>query len=602
LGTATIPNSTPQAVSITPSSGTFNVNTAYTFATVVSDTNTYLNIAQCQFMINTQTADGLRCFYGNYDRITNKLYLMSDTGSWIGGYAPGSSYTIQNSYATLNCQSSSVSYSGNNLTVNWKLIFKSPFTGNKNSYLYVQDLANANSGWKQVGTATIPNNMPQAVSISPSSGTFNINTAYTFTTVSSDPDTYLNIYNTQFMVNTQTADGLRCFYGNYDRITNKLYLMSDTGTWIGGFVPGSANTIQNSYSTLNCQNSSASYSGNNLTINWNLTFKTQFTGSKNSYLSVLDNTFSGSGWKQLGTATITASTDTTPPTGSITINSNAQYTNKTQVTLTLSATDNSSGMDKMQFSNNNSTWSTAETYATTRTWTLTSGDGTKTVYVKFSDKAGNWSQAYSDTIILDTTPPITVITSPVGGYTTDNPGLLIEGTINDTAINKVLIIARLHDGTGYNIVYQWWEYPASNGKFSIDLRTNNYLRHGKSRIEASVTDAAGNNYWTTNENIIYDKGPVITSSSPANNTTFTELDTIPVSITATDADNDTLKYQFSIDGTIKQSWGISTSYNWQTQTGNNGEHTILIQINDGYVTITRQIKVYVWRKPINVPN
>ena len=56
----------------------------------------------------------------------------------------------------------------------------------------------------------------------------------------------------------------------------------------------------------------------------------------------------------------------------------------------------------MKFSNDNITYSTPESYATTRAWTLTSGDGTKTVYAKFKDSAGSWSNAYTDTIVLNT--------------------------------------------------------------------------------------------------------------------------------------------------------------------------------------------------------
>jgi flagellar hook assembly protein FlgD len=47
----------------------------------------------------------------------------------------------------------------------------------------------------------------------------------------------------------------------------------------------------------------------------------------------------------------------------------------------------------MQFSNDGTTWSIAEAYATTKSWTLTAGDGTKTVYVKFTDPAGNSATA-----------------------------------------------------------------------------------------------------------------------------------------------------------------------------------------------------------------
>jgi hypothetical protein len=109
------------------------------------------------------------------------------------------------------------------------------------------------------------------------------------------------------------------------------------------------------------------------------------------------------------------STDTTPPSGTVTINSGATATHNPVVTLTLSATDNSGTVAQMQCSNDGTTYSAAEAYATTKTWTLASGDGTKTVYVKFKDAAGNWSAPASDSIVLDTTPPAITITSPVDG-------------------------------------------------------------------------------------------------------------------------------------------------------------------------------------------
>jgi len=105
--------------------------------------------------------------------------------------------------------------------------------------------------------------------------------------------------------------------------------------------------------------------------------------------------------------------DTTPPTGTITINSGAASTNSSNVTLTLSCSD-ANGCSQMQFSNDNVTYSSAEAYGTTKAWTLTSGGGTRTVYVKFMDTAGNWSAAFSNTILLDTTPPATTA-SPIGG-------------------------------------------------------------------------------------------------------------------------------------------------------------------------------------------
>ncbi|MCD6506399.1 PQQ-binding-like beta-propeller repeat protein [Candidatus Poribacteria bacterium] len=110
--------------------------------------------------------------------------------------------------------------------------------------------------------------------------------------------------------------------------------------------------------------------------------------------------------------------DKTKPTGSISINNGAETANSAPVTLTLSASDAISGMGEgaqMRFSNDGDTWSTPEPFSTTKQWTLSSGDGTKTVYVKYKDVAGNWSDAFSDTILLDTTPPSILSKEPEGG-------------------------------------------------------------------------------------------------------------------------------------------------------------------------------------------
>jgi len=123
--------------------------------------------------------------------------------------------------------------------------------------------------------------------------------------------------------------------------------------------------------------------------------------------------------------------DTTLPLGSIIINNNAPYAKSNQVTLTLSASD-ASGLSQMQFSNDNQVWSTPETYATTKTWVLITGDGQKTVYAKFSDKAGNWSNIVYAKIILDTTIPQIGSLTPLN-YATfyENNTISISPTVNN---------------------------------------------------------------------------------------------------------------------------------------------------------------------------
>jgi hypothetical protein len=97
--------------------------------------------------------------------------------------------------------------------------------------------------------------------------------------------------------------------------------------------------------------------------------------------------------------------DTTPPTGSISVNGGAASTTSLLVTLDLAADDaGGSGVSQMRFSNDGGTWSDWETYATVRTdWDLSSygGDaafGTKTAYAQYRDVVGNISATYSDAI------------------------------------------------------------------------------------------------------------------------------------------------------------------------------------------------------------
>ena len=125
--------------------------------------------------------------------------------------------------------------------------------------------------------------------------------------------------------------------------------------------------------------------------------------------------------------TQTYAIDTGLPTGVITINSGATLTNSVAVTLTLSCAD-ANGCSQMRFSNENLVESAPETYATTKVWTLGAGDGVKAVYVKFKDMAGNWSTRYSDSILLDTTPPTTTASPPGAVY---NTGQIVTLTCSD---------------------------------------------------------------------------------------------------------------------------------------------------------------------------
>jgi len=166
-GSAFAANYPPTVGTITPSSGSSNINDAVSFTTTYSDRNGWKDIKYAYLLINTSTA-GSKCFYVYYDRQSNKLYLRNDKNTaWLGGFAPGSSNMIENSYAKLNCSKTSASGSGTTLTITWNVAFKSTFVGAKNMYLKVVDKADGSSGNLTKKGAWKITNIVLSISINP---------------------------------------------------------------------------------------------------------------------------------------------------------------------------------------------------------------------------------------------------------------------------------------------------------------------------------------------------------------------------------------------------------------------------------------------------
>lgn len=101
-----------------------------------------------------------------------------------------------------------------------------------------------------------------------------------------------------------------------------------------------------------------------------------------------------------------------PSITAFSINSGAAVTTSRNVTLNITAPEAASmkiwGIDGVA-SEAAASW---ETFASTKNVTLTSGDGTKTVYIKVRDSVYNESAASSDTITLSTAIPTITITGP----------------------------------------------------------------------------------------------------------------------------------------------------------------------------------------------
>ncbi|HRY52714.1 MAG TPA: right-handed parallel beta-helix repeat-containing protein [Candidatus Portnoybacteria bacterium] len=128
--------------------------------------------------------------------------------------------------------------------------------------------------------------------------------------------------------------------------------------------------------------------------------------------------------------------DTTAPEGTLSINDGAAYTNSSEVTLTVSATDDGSGVKLMAFNNGTGDYSEWEEYATTKTWTLSDNDGAKKVRVKFQDNLGNVTEiGILAEIILDTVAPVITI-EPYDDTTPTSQDITVTATADHGSFNE----------------------------------------------------------------------------------------------------------------------------------------------------------------------
>jgi len=188
--------------------------------------------------------------------------------------------------------------------------------------------------------------------------------------------------------------------------------------------------------------------------------------------------------------------DVTPPTvDSLTINGGALNSTSTEITVTLSASDADSGLAGISFSNDGTTWGDWQDYSTHASWSLSTGDGLKTVYGRVRDSVGYVSSIVSDTISLDTTAPA-------------EHGL----SINDGALytNKVTVTLKIgaKPGTAQmqvsnegNFADEEWEPYASRKSWQV----TQYLDYVIPRlVYARYKDVSGNVSSTYLDDIIMD--------------------------------------------------------------------------------------------------
>lgn len=257
----------------------------------------------------------------------------------------------------------------------------------------------------------------------------------------------------------------------------------------------------------------------------------------------------------------------------VVINGGDAFTNSQAVNLTISAAN----VDKMSFSNNGTTYSALEAYATSKVWSVNPGDGVKTVYVKFFNTANNIGyDPIIAQIALDTIAPKTT-SSPA-------PGIFLNGVTVALSANEAgSVIKFTTDGTDPTVSTSAVVYTAP-----IALTATKTIRY-------FATDAAGNNETPNNGIYTVHTADLIVRTFKINGgATSTASVNVTLTIDAFDAAT-VAKMRFSNDGisyTADEPYAVSKSW---TLTNGAGLKTVFVRFTDGagllYDPATAQIAI-----------
>jgi len=102
--------------------------------------------------------------------------------------------------------------------------------------------------------------------------------------------------------------------------------------------------------------------------------------------------------------------------------------------------------------------------------------------------------------------------------------------------------------------------------------------------------------------VTINKAPAVESFLPRDGSAINEGDTLEISVSANDPNNDVLKYRFFINGIVKRDWGASPAFSCLLGNGDIGLNRISAEVTDGIETITtEEAEVYVFRKSLALP-
>ncbi len=252
--------------------------------------------------------------------------------------------------------------------------------------------------------------------------------------------------------------------------------------------------------------------------------------------------------------------DTTKPAGGLSIDGGQDYTRSSQVSLLIDYDD----AEGMRFSNDGVSWSGWIPAAATHSWTLSEGDGLKTVHVELRDAAGNISSA-SDAITLDRTAPTGSLSINNGVAYATGPLVHLQIVYGDA------MEMRLANSAGELAVAAWEPAAAMRGWTLSD-------GDGGKVVHLDIRDAAGN-VSSYSHSIILDT----VAPQPASITIQGGMEATSsrnVTLTIVPADAAAMRLSNTGSGWTEDDWtAVEPSPSWQLTEGD-GLKTVYMQLRD----------------------
>jgi len=296
--TVAFTSGTASTVSVSPSSGS---GTNQNFTLQYSDTAGAASLEQVWVYFNATLANPANsaCML-YYNTATNQINLLNDDVTLWQPATLGAATTLQNSQCSLNVAASTVTLSGNTLTLNLPITFQPAYTGAKNIYLHAVDISGLKSGWEPLGAWTVAFNAgtPGTVSATPIAG---YGTSETFELRYADAAGARNLQQVWVYFNATLANpAIHACMLYYNARSNQINLLNDNATlWLPATL-GTAITLENSQCSLNVALARVSLNGDILTLTVTLTFEPAYAGTQNIYLHAVDMSGAITGWQQLG--------------------------------------------------------------------------------------------------------------------------------------------------------------------------------------------------------------------------------------------------------------------------------------------------------------